>query len=204
MNEREQQPNGETEPHPERRELPSTLQPKIYVASLADYNDGRLHGAWLDATGDPDELREGISRMLAAAPAPGAEEWAIHDYDDFAGARLGENENLETVSVIARGLQEHGPAFGAWVDICDRDREAMDDFDEAFVGHYDSVTAYADFLLDDLGYREEIKRLLPAWLLDYVNTDAELFGRDLDASGQIYTARAPDGGIWIFDANYVT
>lgn len=188
----------------EQGELPPTLRPQIYVASLSDYNDGRLHGAWLDATNEPEELGEGIARMLSTSPMPGAEEWAIHDYDDFAGVRLDEHENLETVGAIARGLQEHGPAFGAWVDICDRNREAMDDFDDAFVGHYDSLVAYADYLLEDLGYAEAMRKALPTWLLDYVRLDPDQFGQDLDASGQVYTAQAPDGGIWIFDSNYVT
>ncbi|WP_273241477.1 antirestriction protein ArdA [Hyphomonas atlantica corrig.] len=51
--------------------------PRIYVACLAAYNNGRLHGAWIDAT-EPDEMMQGVRAMLAASPEPGAEEWSIH------------------------------------------------------------------------------------------------------------------------------
>jgi len=52
---------------------------RIYVASLSDYNAGRLHGAWIDATQDADEIEAEVQEMLAASPEPIAEEWAIHD-----------------------------------------------------------------------------------------------------------------------------
>ena len=52
-------------------------RPRIYVACLAAYNNGRLHGAWIDAT-TPDEIRTEVRAMLAASPEPDAEEWAIH------------------------------------------------------------------------------------------------------------------------------
>ncbi|MBA3067902.1 MAG: antirestriction protein ArdA, partial [Hyphomonas sp.] len=56
-----------------------TLQdwPRIYVACLAAYNAGRLHGRWIDAT-TPNEIRAEARAMLAASPEPGAEEHAIH------------------------------------------------------------------------------------------------------------------------------
>jgi antirestriction protein len=53
----------------------------VYVACLAAYNNGRLHGAWVDLEGDTDEddLQEAINWILATSPEPGAEEYAIHD-----------------------------------------------------------------------------------------------------------------------------
>ncbi|MEO0467721.1 MAG: antirestriction protein ArdA, partial [Pseudomonadota bacterium] len=57
---------------------PTTVDaPRIYVACLAAYNNGRLHGRWIDAT-DPHEVWQQVSAMLAASPEPDAEEWAIH------------------------------------------------------------------------------------------------------------------------------
>lgn len=51
--------------------------PRIYVACLAAYNSGCLHGRWIDAT-TPDEIWEQVRAMLADSPVPDAEEWAIH------------------------------------------------------------------------------------------------------------------------------
>ncbi len=78
-------------------------QPRIYVASLSDYNAGRLVGGWLEADDDLEVLTGTVEALLADSPNPGAEEWAIHDYDGFAGLRLDEHEPLATVQRLARG-----------------------------------------------------------------------------------------------------
>ena len=53
----------------------------VYVACVASYNAGTLHGAWVDLDGvtDADQLQEAIDWVLATSPEPGAEEYAIHD-----------------------------------------------------------------------------------------------------------------------------
>ena len=43
---------------------------KLYFACLASYNNGRLHGAWIDASSDVDEMQEEIAAMLRASPYP--------------------------------------------------------------------------------------------------------------------------------------
>ena len=65
------------EAEPERR------PPSIYVASLSDYNHGRLHGVWIDATMPLEDMWAATAHMLAQADNPGAEEIAIHDHADF-------------------------------------------------------------------------------------------------------------------------
>ena len=44
---------------------------RIYVACLAAYNNGCLHGRWIDAT-TPDEIMDAVRAMLAASPELGA------------------------------------------------------------------------------------------------------------------------------------
>ena len=62
-------------------------RPRIYVACLAAYNNGCLHGRWIDAT-TPDEIRREVSAMLRASPESDPEESAIHDYEGFGGAAV--------------------------------------------------------------------------------------------------------------------
>ena len=38
------------------------------------------------------------------SPSPGAEEWAIHDYEGFGPLRLDEFESLENVAKVAAGI----------------------------------------------------------------------------------------------------
>lgn len=44
-----------------------THTPRIYVACLASYNNGRMHGEWIDATADADEMQAEVDRILREA-----------------------------------------------------------------------------------------------------------------------------------------
>lgn len=52
---------------------------RIYVADLAACHNGKLHGVWIDATQELDDIRDQINVMLAESPEEFAEEYAIHD-----------------------------------------------------------------------------------------------------------------------------
>lgn len=173
--------------------------PRVYVASLSDYNDGRLHGTWLDADADPDELADGINAMLARSPTPGAEEWAIHDHEGFGPLHLGEYEDIATISQLGRGIAEHGAAFAHWAAICGTgDRYELARFDDVYLGHWNSVEAYAEELLDDLSIEQLISEHIPDSLQHYVTVDVDGFARDLEYSGDI-TASDGDTGVYVFD-----
>lgn len=75
--------------------------PRTYAACLAAYNNGRLHGRWIDATQDPGDIQAGIGAMLAASPVPGAEEWAIQAYEGYQDARLEEYAGIEKARALA-------------------------------------------------------------------------------------------------------
>jgi antirestriction protein len=115
--------------------------PRIYVASLSDYNGGRLVGAWIDADQDADAIHAEIADMLKAA-GPGREEWAIHDYEDFGQYCLSEYEDIATIGEIARGLVEFGDAFAAFLAIGYDDPAEV--FEDHFIGTYDSVADWAE------------------------------------------------------------
>jgi len=59
------------------------VTPRIYVACLAAYNNGKLRGEWIDANQDDDAIFDDIKKILSTSPEPLAEEWAIHDYEGF-------------------------------------------------------------------------------------------------------------------------
>ena len=172
--------------------------PRIYVASLSDYTNGRLHGRWLDAAREPAAIRTDIQAMLAESTDPGAEEWAIHDFDQFGSWRVDEFDSIELVSRIARGIQAHGPAYAAWADVHEGEPERFDDFEAAYLGHYESADTYCYQLADDFGYHAELEKL-PESLRSYVHIDYAAMARDLDANGDVYVYPDPSGGVWLFD-----
>lgn len=189
---------GATEPEQTAERLPPA-RPRIYVASLSDYNAGRLHGVWLEAAQEVEELRAGITAMLETSAEPVAEEWAIHDYEGFGRMHLSEYESLETISAVGLGIVEHGPAFAAWADLqYPLDPTALVDFEAAFRGTWESVEAYAEDLLEDLGATIALEHI-PEWLQPYVRLDVAAYARDLELGGDISTVR-DETDVHIFDA----
>ena len=170
--------------------------PRIYVACLAAYNNGRLHGEWIDADQSADELNEDVHRMLAASPEPGAEEWAIHDYEGFGELRLSEWESFERVSSIAAGITKHGDAFSAWLSYDDgRDPSDASAFEDAYRGEWDSLRAYAENFADDIGLYDAAEKSGSS----YVVVDIDMLARDLDI--ELYSVRSDQHTVYVFDPN---
>jgi antirestriction protein len=74
---------------------------KIYVADLAAYNSGIMHGIWIENLLDLTDVEEQIAVMLSKSPIEDAEEYAIHDYEGFANIGIGEFFSIESVHRIA-------------------------------------------------------------------------------------------------------
>src|SRR4051794_8738017 len=91
----ENEPNQQEHPSHEARQQPS---PAIYVASLADYNNGVLHGAWIEAAREPSDIQEDIDAMLAQSREANAEQFVIFDYDQFGQCRIHENDPIDLVA----------------------------------------------------------------------------------------------------------
>jgi antirestriction protein len=170
--------------------------PRIYVACLAAYNNGRLYGEWIDADQSADELHEDVRRMLAASPEPGAEEWAIHDYEGFGELRLSEWETFERVSAIATGIAEHGDAFSAWLSY-DGSQDATDlqAFEYAYRGEWDSLRAFAENFADDIGLYDAAEKSGS----HYVTVDIDALERDLDI--ELYSTESDHHTVYVFDPN---
>jgi antirestriction protein len=157
--------------------------PRIYVASLADYNAGNLHGCWIDADQPADAIREQIKQMLAESEEPIAEEWAIHDYEGFGSYSLSEWTDIDTVAEIASLIGEHGELFAELIahfgDLQDAKRWMAD----GYRGEWNSLTEYAEQLIDDC-YSDTLKGL-PDFIRYHI--DFEGIGRDMELSGDIFT-----------------
>lgn len=145
--------------------------PQIYVACLAAYNNGILHGRWIDANQCASDIYREIHEMLADSPIKDAEEFAIHDFDGFSSANLGEYESIETIAELAVFITEHGE-LGAelfnYYSIEDAERL----LEESYHGAYDSEVDFAHAIFDDC-----YSNAIPENLQYYFDYDA--FARDL-------------------------
>lgn len=173
--------------------------PRIYVASLADYNAGHLLGRWVDANQSVERIREQISEVLRESAEPIAEEWAIHDYDNFGELRLSEFEDLECVAEVARLVDEHGPVFaalanhfGGMSNIADA-RRCME---EGYRGAFDSVAEYAEEFLTDC-YADLLNKL-PGFIRYRI--DFQGIADDFEMGGDIFTFSC-GGKVHVFDGH---
>ena len=163
--------------------------PRIYVACLAAYNNGCLHGRWINAT-TPDEIRNEVRAMLAASPIPDAEEYAIHDYEGFEGANLSEYASFEMVCELADFIDEHGELGGKVLEYFGEDlTEARAAFDE-YAGEYRSAAEFAEQLHEDIGTQ------IPESLSYYI--DWQAVARDMALNGEILVFQTSFDEVHVF------
>ena len=144
---------------------------RIYVACLAAYNNGYLHGQWMDADREPWEIYEDIRAMLRASPEEDAEEWAIHDFEGFEGVSISEYQGIESVAEIAAFIAEHGELGGKLLSYFGDLDDARDAISDHYAGEYESVADFARELTEQTTQ-------IPQNLEFYI--DYEAMGRDLE------------------------
>lgn len=126
-----------------------TYNPQIYVACLAAYNSGYLHGQWIDATLGEDYIRETIQAILATSPIPHAEEWAIHATEDF-GDLVSEYKDITTVAEMAEFIVEHSILGINILKYTGSDVvEAKRLMNDCYYGEYDSEEDFAQSLIEE-------------------------------------------------------
>ena len=170
--------------------------PRIYVASLSDYNAGRLLGRWIDVDQDAAAIHAEIRAMLAESREPPAEEWAIHDCEGFGGYGVGEYESIEKVAEIAALIHEHGEVFAGLLSHFGGD---MDDakrwMEDGYRGEWDSLVDYVENFMDEV-YGGELKGL-PDIIRSHIDYDG--IAHDFEVSGDIF-AIVCGGKVHVFES----
>lgn len=153
---------------------------RIYVAYLAAYNNGTLHGMWIDATQELNDIQDQINEMLKASPIEEeAEEYAIHNFEGVGNYSVGEFSGIEELHEIACFIEEY-PEIGSEVlghfgDDLDDARKAIE---ENYSGCYSSLADYAQELTESTSE-------IPKHLEFYI--DYERMGRDMEYFGDVFT-----------------
>ena len=152
---------------------------RIYVADLAAYNNGKLHGVWINACDELDNIWNQINQMLANSPESFSEEWAIHDHEGFNGYALSEHEGIEVTHEIACFIEEYPDFGGELLNNFGGDlEEAKTAAEENYCGCYKSLADYAEELTEETTQ-------IPENLSFYI--DYERMGRDMELSGEVFT-----------------
>ena len=162
---------------------------RIYVACLAAYNNGILHGVWIEADQEPWAIYDDIRAMLDASPVVDAKEWAIHDHEGFEGVAIAEYQGIESVSKIAAFIAEHGQLGAALIDHLGSIDEARRALDEGYHGSYASLADYVEQLTEDCS-------AIPEHLRFYI--DWQVMARDAEMSGDVFTVQTAHDEIHVF------
>lgn len=164
--------------------------PRIYVACLASYNNGYLHGAWIDADQDEEDIFFEIGAMLKASPVAGTEEFAIHDFEGFEGARIEEYAGIKEVSRIAAFIARHGRLGGQVLShFCGSIEEAVEALEDRYLGAFESLADYAQEITEETD-------AIPEHLRHYI--DWSTMARDMELSGDVFTIETAHDEIHVF------
>ncbi len=183
---------------------------RIYVASLHDYNAGRLHGVFIDLADyeDGDEIDEKVQAMLAASPefkafpAGGpAEEYEIHDHEGWGGLDP-RYMPWSTLIAIDKLMDDRPPvAVAHWLsDYVSPPYSAIEDeledkFDEGYRGEWSSEAEFAADFVDNCGWAGLEPKQIEAFE-NYINWEGiaeALFAGDYESIPD------PTGGIFVFE-----
>lgn len=164
---------------------------RIYVACLAAYNNGRLHGKWIEANQDPYDIWDEVSAMLLASPEEDAEEWAIHDYEGFEGCNVSEYDSFDHVSKLAEFIEEHGVLGAKLVEHHSDLKDARKALEDHYAGEYESLSDFAQEITEQ-------GTPIPDNLAFYI--DYEKMARDLEL-GDVLTIKTAFDQVHVFWAH---
>lgn len=172
--------------------------PKIYVASLSDYNEGKLIGQWFDLTefSSYEDFMTAISDYLEELNSNDdgtREEWAFHDSDNISRIFVSEYY----INPIWWDLQEIGEeTLNAFIIYCEHNGyqgeslnlEAFQSFSDDYIGYCDSYNPQLDFahqLIDETDLIERMGDL--SYYFDYEAYARDLFMSDYwESEGYIF------------------
>lgn len=156
---------------------------RAYIACLASYNNGHLHGEWIGLDGlSVDDIQEEISRIISESPTEGAEEYAVHDWEGPGMAEFGEFPDWEEVANYVSEAAQIVKAYtvGALIAyvIWSRcsDLFSYSDFQDRYHGTYDSPEDWAyEFVNECYSLQEPLANYF----------DYEAYARDARLNGDV-------------------
>lgn len=138
-----------------------------------------------------DTINKQIFDMLAKSPEGFAEEYAIHDYENFGNYCIEEYSSVDTLHEVAKFIVEHEDIAQAALAYAQDLEDAKDMVENRYHGCYDSERQFAEELYTSC-YE------IPKHLEYYI--DYERIARDLFVNDYI-SLEAPGCQIYVFSYN---
>lgn len=177
--------------------MKSESTPRVYVGTYGAYNNGNLHGAWLnlDDYCDIYGFNEAVNELHAAEIAIYGEiEPMFQDHEGIPDKYICESHLSPAV-------------WDEWVSLDDDDKEVLELFldncnqygtleqaRDAYMGRADSKADWAEEFLSDTGLMDSIPEHLRCYF------DFEKYACDVGISDVTFVHHL--GGVWVFSNNY--
>lgn len=202
--------------------------PRIYVACLASYNAGLLHGRWIDLDGDADEVHAEIAAMLRESPYPSvtvdcptcnlpATPAGLLAFGRVCPTCKGRGVVPSAEEWAVHDYDGIPSSFGEHPDIDElvRYAELAEEHGEAFRLWYSNADSTVE--LDEDAFLEAYRGAyssLGDWAEEFLDEvgyfqgsadgirnyfDFDRYGRDCELGGDIWTAEGADGLVYVFD-----
>ena len=138
----------------------SAERPEIYVVCLDSYNDGNIHGVWIDAMRPVEDILKqiavmqlegyhGTTEMSSEGYCPDSDSYAIHCHKGFYNVKIYVNDDLENVRAYALFIAQYGELGAELISNNNGNLEKAKRFmDECYRGAYESRAAYATELFN--------------------------------------------------------
>jgi antirestriction protein len=166
--------------------------PQVYVACLSAYNNGKLHGKWIEMAQSMDDIQKEIDDMLANSPEEDAEEWAIHDYEGFGNYKVSEYEDLKELAELAELIENHDEVALVATEIECHIDDIINLVEERYCGEYASKEDWADQYLNDTGVLSDLPETMK-WYFDY-----EKYARDCELNGDVIFVEMGYNSVHVF------
>jgi len=175
-------------------------EPKIYVANLSAYNNGRMLGAWVSPL-QYDSFDKFAKRIkeVTRDTVEYADEIAVHDYD-YLPSSMGEYPDIEGIYDFCHQVEDSFLCLDALIAyaeyMCGSDVTQIN-FDEAedlYCGEWDSFKEYAENYCNEVGDLQSI----PEHLQYYFDMDS--YARNLEHDYHVVERGAPHYGVFVFQA----
>ena len=128
-------------------------EPAIYVGTYGKYAGGSINGAWIDLTSfyDYEDFCEFCYRLHIDEDDP---EFMVQDFECFpkswyCESGLPDEETFEKIQEYAEMSESDQEAYELWLDNYDSNA-SVDDFQDHYVGYYDSGEDFAEQLYYEL------------------------------------------------------
>lgn len=138
--------------------------PKVYIADLAAYNEGKLVGEWIDLSefSSGDEVMDKISELLAKwseEQGEEREEYAVHDMENFPKDLYHESMGEEDFQSVIDYWEAVGNSdypkevIEEYMSVKGEDNasDAVSSMEKSYQGKYSSKSDFAEQLVSDIG-----------------------------------------------------